>query len=147
MGNDSRFKNIRITISKQYLTKASLYICINPLWPHSQHKSCLYTLATEDVDIEVVRRKIFIYLVYELQVLMDVRTSYVRVQSQTLIILVLWLLWNQLLVPNLTQIIWINVNPFICNPLDAMGDDTASMQSIFILLSDPPYWKKSTHLV
>lgn len=33
-----------------------------------------------------------IYLVYELQVLMDISTLYVRVQSQTFINLVIWLL-------------------------------------------------------
>lgn len=144
MGNYSRFKNIRITISKQYLTKASLYICINPLWPHSSinHVSTHWPQKMLIQKLCAGLRKTFINLVYELQVLMDIRTSYVRVQSQTLIIPVLWLLWNQLLVPNLTQIIWINVDPFICNPLDAMGDDTASMQSIFILLSDPTCWKK-----
>lgn len=56
MGKDSGLKNIRITISVQYLTKASLYSCINPLWPHSLNKSCLDILATEDVATEVVHR-------------------------------------------------------------------------------------------
>lgn len=56
MGKDSGLKNIWITISVQYLTKASLYSCINPLWPHSLNKSCLDILATEDVTTEVVHR-------------------------------------------------------------------------------------------
>lgn len=79
----------------------------------------------------------FLDLVYELQVLMYIRSVNVWVQSQTIIIFVLWMLCNQLLVANLSLIIRINVDPFICHPFDAMSDHAASVQSILILLSDP----------
>lgn len=135
--------------------KRSLYSCINPLWPRSLNKSCLYTghrgcrqsCAQDWGRIGSFFCFVFRNLVYELQVLMDIRTLYVRVQSQTFVIFVLWLLWNQLLVARLPLVIWINVDPFIGDPLSALGDHAASMQSVFILLSHPTYWEKKNHLI
>ena len=70
---------------------------------------------------------------------MDIRTLCVWVHNHTFIILFLWLLCNQLLVASLPLVIRINVDPFICDPLSAVGDHAAPMQSVFILLAHPTY--------
>lgn len=73
---------------------------------------------------------------------MDIGILCVRVQSQTFVVLILCLLWHQLLVASLSLVIWINVDPFIGDPFCAMSDHAASMQGIFILLSNPTYVEK-----
>lgn len=64
-----------------------------------------------------------------------------NVRVHTLLVLVLRLLRHQLLIASLPLVIRIDVDPFIGDPFGALGDDTAAVQSVFVLLAHPTCWR------
>lgn len=105
--------------------------CIS-LWKQAAGGSCLRKAKLVNVGLFGSWGPLWVLL----QVLMGVML--VVAEHQTiLVILLVWRLWHLLLVADLPLVVWVDVDPFVGDPLGSPRHHTASMQRVSVLLPHP----------